>query len=72
MLNTVIGAECVANMILGLVQAYEARCNSWLLLDQAERRATRPTLGGRARKAADLLLRPDSRSIFFASARSCS
>ena len=28
MLNTVIGAECVANMILSLVQTYEARCNS--------------------------------------------
>ena len=26
MLNTVIGAECVANMILSLVQTYEARC----------------------------------------------
>jgi cytidylate kinase len=27
MLNTVIGEECVANMILSLVQTYEARCN---------------------------------------------
>jgi hypothetical protein len=26
MLNTVIGEECVANMILSLVQTYEARC----------------------------------------------
>ena len=26
MLNTVIGKECVANMILSLVQTYEARC----------------------------------------------
>ena len=27
MLNTAIGDECVANMILSLVQTYEARCN---------------------------------------------
>ena len=27
MLNTVIGDECVSNMILSLVQTYEARCN---------------------------------------------
>ena len=27
MLNTVLGDECVANMILSLVQTYEARCN---------------------------------------------
>jgi len=27
MLNTVIGDECVANMILSLVHTYEARCN---------------------------------------------
>ncbi len=28
MMNTTIGDECVANMILGLVQTYEARCNA--------------------------------------------
>ena len=28
MLNTTIGDECVANMILGLVRTYEARCTA--------------------------------------------
>ena len=28
MMNTTIGDECVANMILGLVQTYESRCNA--------------------------------------------
>ena len=28
MMNTTIGDECVANMILSLVQTYEARCSA--------------------------------------------